>query len=53
MAKKQSENQVQKKVVETTNSSGALVKMVHPHGKIAHVHPSMIPAYKSGGYKEA
>jgi hypothetical protein len=53
MTKKQSEKQVQEKVVETRPSSDGLVKMVHPHGKIAHVHTSMIPAYKSGGYKEA
>lgn len=53
MAKKQSEKQEQEKVVENRPLSDGLVKMVHPHGKIAHVHQSMIPAYKSGGYKEA
>ena len=53
MAKKQSEKQMQEKAVETRPLSDGLVKMVHPHGKIAYAHASMIPAYKSGGYKEA
>lgn len=30
-----------------------LTKMVRDDGKQAMVHPSMVDAYKSGGYKEA
>lgn len=30
----------------------ALVKMIRDDGKEAMVHPSMIDAYRSGGYKE-
>ena len=29
------------------------VKMVHNDGRKADVHPSMVDAYKSGGYREA
>jgi len=32
--------------------SSDLVKMVHEDGRKADVHPSMVDAYKSGGYKE-
>ena len=34
------------------SDSPTLVKMVRNDGKEAMVHPSMIDAYKSGGYKE-
>lgn len=52
MAKKQSEQQVQEEVVKTKQTPKGVVKMIHPYGKVAYVHPSMIPAYKSGGFKE-
>jgi hypothetical protein len=29
------------------------IKMVHEDGRTADVHPSMVDAYKSGGYREA
>lgn len=32
--------------------STGLVKMIHEDGRNADVHPSMVDAYKSGGYKE-
>ena len=32
--------------------STGIVKMVHEDGRKADVHPSMVDAYKSGGYKE-
>ena len=32
--------------------SSDLVKMVHEDGRKADVHPSMVEAYKSGGYTE-
>ena len=32
--------------------STGTVKMVHEDGRKADVHPSMVDAYKSGGYKE-
>jgi len=28
-------------------------KLVHPDGRVAYAHDSMIPAYKSAGFKEA
>ena len=31
----------------------SIVKMVHDDGRTADVHPSMVDAYKSGGYREA
>lgn len=34
------------------STAPALVKMVRHDGKEAMVHPSMIDAYRSGGYKE-
>jgi len=52
MAKKQSEQQVQEEVVETKQTPKGVTKMVNPNGKVAYVHPSMIPAYKSSGFKE-
>lgn len=34
-------------------ASPSIVKMVHEDGRKADVHPSMVDAYKSGGYREA
>jgi hypothetical protein len=34
-------------------ASPSIVKMVHEDGRTADVHPSMVDAYKSGGYREA
>jgi len=53
MPKKQPEKQDQEKVVETKQNPEGVVKMVNEQGRIAYVHPSMMPAYKSGGFKEA
>lgn len=32
--------------------STGIVKMQHEDGRLADVHPSMVEAYKSGGYRE-
>ena len=42
----------EKKAAPKKESTG-LIKMVHEDGRKADVHPSMIDAYKSGGYREA
>ena len=39
-------------VVKTEVKREGLTTMVHSDGRKAFVHDSMIPAYKSGGYKE-
>ena len=39
-------------VVETTSAPNGTTKLVHADGRIAYAHESMIPAYKSGGFKE-
>ena len=39
-------------IVENTSVPEGPTKMVHADGRVAYVHDSMIPAYKSGGYKE-
>lgn len=39
-------------VVKVDPTPKGTTKMVHPDGKVAYVHESMIPAYKSGGFKE-
>ena len=42
---------VKKEAVEKATES-KLVVMVHDDGRKANVHPSMVDAYKSGGYRE-
>jgi len=37
----------------TAKKAAGLVKMVHEDGRKADVHPSMVEAYRSGGYREA
>ena len=49
MTKKQPEKQVQETVKKTPKG---VTKMAHPDGRIAYAHASMIPAYKSSGFKE-
>tara|TARA_R110000823_G_C15821519_1_gene489301 strand:- start:49 stop:222 length:174 start_codon:yes stop_codon:yes gene_type:complete len=39
-------------VAKTKVKREGLTTMVHSDGRKAFVHDSMIPAYKSGGYKE-
>ena len=52
MTKKESDQKAQEPVKKTSKAANGLVKMAKPNGQVAHVHESMIPAYKSGGYKE-
>lgn len=40
-----------KKAAPAKESTG-IVKMQHEDGRLADVHPSMVEAYKSGGYRE-
>ena len=41
-----------KEAVATESKASSLVVMVHDDGRKANVHPSMVDAYKSGGYRE-
>lgn len=43
---------VKKEAVVEKAAESKLVVMVHDDGRKANVHPSMVDAYKSGGYKE-
>lgn len=53
MAKKEAEQvEVQEEVVVEKTAPTGTTKMTHPDGRVAYVHDSMIPAYKSGGFKE-
>lgn len=39
-------------VEEAPADPNGLTKMVHPDGRVAYAHESMIGAYKSGGFRE-
>jgi len=54
MVKKEAEKvEVQEEVVVQKKTAPAgTTKLFHADGRIAYVHESMIPAYKSGGFKE-
>lgn len=43
---------VKKESVAVEATESKLVVMVHEDGRKANVHPSMVDAYKSGGYRE-
>ena len=38
---------------KTTPVRSSLVRMVHPSGKTADVHPDMVDSYKRGNYRGA